>query len=295
MAQFPVNNQRGLTDAVNYLLSGPTSSGQGFSYFSTSDVANLNGNYREPYTIPLADTSITNVPLSVAPIAIATVTMVDTLTIQVVFASAQPTAPFLPGQATGLTATGITPSVYDDLITNSCYQVGVVSCTTTGCILRLNTPRTVLAPGSGGTIEIQSMELLLSTDCNGKVTTYAAADKVIINAQLNNVLTVDPAFPGTLVYTVEINRYTANISTIPGSRVIRFDSRKRIAIKDVELTVSGSVQPNVESVFVSVVDEPGAGYYWYILEVYFESTAGSVNVTNSVLGLRSFTAQVLKA
>lgn len=62
------------------------------------------------------------------------------------------------------------------------------------------------------------------------------------------------------------------------------------------LTQVGISNPilNYETVFSGVVDRPPIGYYWYILEVYFEKINGSLEIYQCLLGQRSLTAQVIK-
>ena len=55
-----------------------------------------------------------------------------------------------------------------------------------------------------------------------------------------------------------------------------------------------STIPNIESIFTSIIDSPGIGQYFYVLQVAFNVLSGSADVTTCLLGVRSFTAQVVK-
>ena len=296
MAQYTVTDQQGIIDGLNYALSGPTGTGQNFAGFSSSLNADATGNYRPPFTIDNFGT-LPNISIYVAPIAIATTEFLDNRTIKITFAIPQVQPPFINGQAFGLTATGITPSDYDDLITNDAYRIGVIECTTTDVTVRLSDATTPLANGSGGTIGINSMNLALSTDCNAKVTVTGAQDRVILSAQLNNTIYLDPAnFPGSINYVVELGRYKASPANDPVNPDFRFNPDGLVATKTLLLStpVSGAALDTIETLFINIIDEPDPGYYWYILEVYYIDNSGGQVVTNSVLGLRSFSAQVLK-
>ena len=60
--------------------------------------------------------------------------------------------------------------------------------------------------------------------------------------------------------------------------------------------LDNSVNPldNVETIFSTFIDKPGSGYYWYILEVAYDAISGPIQVTSSLMELRSLSAQVVK-
>ena len=202
MAQYPVSDSQGIVDGLNYVLSGPGSTGQSFAGFSSSSYADATGNYRPPYT---ADNFgvLPNVSLYVAPIALSTSVMLDTRTIKFTFATPLAGVPFVNGQAYGLEVNGVSVADYYDYVYNHGYQIGVIDCTLTDVTIRLNRDMPLLAPGTGGTIKIDNMDLALSTDCNAKVTVQGGQDRVVLSAQLNNTIYLDPAnFAGSYYYTV---------------------------------------------------------------------------------------------
>ena len=62
-----------------------------------------------------------------------------------------------------------------------------------------------------------------------------------------------------------------------------------------EYLISSVLSSNdVETIFTTIIDEPGVGYYQYILEVEFNDNSGGNIVTNMLLTQRSFSAQVFK-
>lgn len=296
MAQFPVTDNRGIIDGLNYVMSGPGGLGQNFAGFSSSLNADATGSFRPPYTIDNFGT-LPNIGIYVAPIALSTSEMLDNRTLKFTYATPLTQPAFVVGQGFGLEVNGVSVSDYDTYVFDYGYQIGVIESTTTHVLIRLNSELPVLANGTGGTIEMNNMDLALSTDCNAKVTVTGEQDRVILSAQLNNTIYLDPAnFPGSFYYTVELNRYKAFPTNDPINPDFRFEGDGNVATKTTLLStpVSGSSLDTIESLFINIIDQPGQGYYWYILEVYYVDNSGGQIVTNSVLGLRSFSAQVLK-
>jgi hypothetical protein len=295
MAQYPISDDQGLIDGLNYVLSGPSSLGQNFNGFSSSLNGDATGNFRPPFAQDNFGT-LPNVSLYVAPISLSTSEMLDSRTLKFTFATPLVQAPFIPGQAYGIDVVGVSVTDYHDYVYNYGYQIGITECTTTYVLIKLNKDLTVLAPGTGGTIGINSMDLALSTDCNAKVTVTGAQDKIILSAQLNNTIYTDPTYyPGSYNYTVELNRYVGGPTYDPINPDYRFEFDKTIALKEYLVsTPAAGVTNEYETLFINIIDQPVPGYYWYILEVTYSDNAGGQIVTNSVLGLRSFAAQVLK-
>lgn len=302
MPQFPVDSQQGIIDGLNYVLSGPGGLGQDFQGFSSSGSGlqfDLTGNNRLPYTVENFNSfPIPNVSIYVAPIAISTVEFLDNRTIKATFATPYSPgfAPLVPGQGYGLTGTGFTPSDYDDLITYECYQIGVVTCTNTYVTFRLASPTTPIASGTGGSISIESMGFNLSTDCNAKVTVTGGEDRVVISAQLNNQIFYDCPTSGSFYYEVSVNRYKAFTNFDPTNPNYLFNLDGTVAFKSKLIpVVAGPSSTEVEeTIFTSIIDQPGPGYYWYILEVKFVDNSGPVTVTNCIFTQRSLSAQVVK-
>jgi hypothetical protein len=289
MPQFPVSDQRGMIDGLNYVLSGPSGLGQNFAGFSSSLNGDATGNYRPPFTQENFGT-LPNIGFYVDPIALSTAEMLDTRTWKFTFATPVLTAPFVNGQP--IYVTGVTDSYYDGYYS----PIGVTECTGAYVIARTQSEYALVAPSTGGTVSLDSMATLLSTDCNAKVTVSGAQDRVLLSAQLNNTMYLDPArFAGSYYYSVQLNRYTSFPTNDPVNPEYRFDFDKTIAQKDYLLpTPVAGITVEQETFFINFIDQPVPGYYWYILEVMYTDNAGSQIVTNSVLGLRSFSAQVLK-
>lgn len=288
MAKFPVEytDQEGVVDAVNYLLSGPAGLGQNFAGFSSYTPAWLTGNFRVPY----AQNSVAQ--LYVAPIALSKAEMLDGRTIKFTFETPQDTQPFALGN--GLSVNGVNIDYYNNIGS----QIGVTECTTTYVIVRSVTTDPIQPIGQGGTISYSSTDTGdNSTDSNARVTVTGGTDRVFISAQLDQIVSYRASGNDNLSVRVRINRYFGVPNNDPTNPDFVFIEKAVITEKTYSFPgiVSGTATlPLIETVFTSVIDQPKPGYYWYILEVAFNTDNVLVEVTTDELRLRSLSAQVVK-
>jgi hypothetical protein len=309
MAQFPVSDQQGIQDGLNYVLAGPVSSGQNFVGFSDWLPASVTGNFRVPYTSP--DTMLTpSSILYIPPMLLGTSEMLSGDTWKYTFAAPMSAPFFALGQSPFII--GCADSFYD---VTSTLSIGVIESTATYIILRTSSSYALQPPTTGGTISLDSMNKepgsYFSTDCNGKVTVTNTTDRVFINSQLTNSLYIDPVgVPpnGKITYTVVLNRYKAENNTDPTNPGYLFPFDKLITQKTYTLDTT-TITPitgdgtyifkEIETIFLNIMDNPPPGYYWYITEIRFDNDLLSANpavqVSSAQLTERSFTAQVLKA
>lgn len=301
MSKFPVeiSDGEGIVDGVNYLLSGPSGLGQNFGGVSFSDIGYLAGTNTDPYVT--ASASI----LQTGLIAISTGYFLDSITLKIEFSGAPlGSIPFENGDSVYVLGTSETN-------VNGYYTVGVVECTTSYVILRDPTAHTP-TPGtfSGGdvikintatTFDGTAETLWIPTDCNSFATVTNSTDRVFISAQtdFNVGYTVTVADTYQLNVHFSINRYKA----IPGGQTINpkinfmFDG----IVSDVTygfagITTSGSTGLQPGPVFVAVIDSPGPGYYWYVLEVQFDRNGDTSGLYVDYLysNRRSLSTQVVK-
>lgn len=298
MSKFPVEiqDQEGQVDAINYLLSGPGGLGQNFAGYSNSEQAWLTGNYRTPFVW----SSLRN--LYVPPISLSTSEFIDSRTLKFTFASAQPTPPFEPGNPINIS--GASDSWYDGFYTT----IGVLSSTTTYCLVRLSSDNALRAAATGGTIALNLDDTDSSTDCNARVTVTGATDRVFISGQLDQTISYTvPSGTGELTITVAVNRYRGFINNDPVNPDYLFNFDGTVAEKVYVrpgLTGTGTLDI-IETVFSTLIDQPSnynddpatpwTAYYWYILEVNMSTTGtDTVYVTSNKFGLRSLSCQVVK-
>lgn len=307
MSQFPINSPEGVYEAVNYLASGPAASGQifnGFNAFKPLDPADdqyLTGNFRLPFS------QVGTASLYVPPISLSNAEQLDNRTIKYTFSSPQASPPFSLGN--GITIENVTPSTYDSSSLSaagySAYQIGVVQCTTTYVIVRTRSPiNTDLGTYvSGGTVKYYiaadvDNSAYTSTDCDIRINVNGNTDKVAVNGQLNQTISYDViSGPSDFTVWVAINRYRGFPNNDPVNPDYLFDKEATIAREIYYYTgLTGTGTIDTSTVFQTVLDTPGLGYYRYILEVVFEYPTGGVEVqvSTDLLGLRSISAQTGK-
>jgi len=297
---YPVTSSTSdIVDGLNQALSGPSGLGQGFSSFNSNGLTqfDLTGNFRAPYAIQnFGSPHVPVVAIYVAPIALSTSEMLDERTWKFTFATpVVGNEPFVPGQP--ITVSGVADPYYDGTYS----PIGVIECTLTYVIARTNGSYPIVADSTGGTVELTSMDFLTSTDCLARATVFGNQQSVIISSQLNAELFTDPAYVGSYYYKVSINRYKAvsnNDETNPDFVFVLDNDTGRppstLAYKEYLISTASIANTEVETIFTSIIDEPGIGYYQYILEVEFSDNSGGNIVTNMILTQRSFSAQVFK-
>ena len=271
MAQYPIESgdQGAISEGLNYLLSGPAGLGQNFDGFSDYNPAYLTGTFRAPFTVPITTTPPPT--LYVAPIAIGNITVPVNpgAIIDVTYASTQTPVPFAQGDS--VVISGVTPSFYDDD-----YNRSVLEPTSTGVLLQYRRDETWPAYVSGGTIGKNASNIDNSTDCNGRVTVYGPTDKVFLSAQLNLDFTYDCTTASEWDIRIKIDRYAGFPTTTAGDNEFLFDldtvgnpvvSEQVTHYSESTAGTSG----NVEYIFTTVLDQPGFGYYWYILDIEFST------------------------
>ena len=313
MAKYPVeiSDTEGIVDSINYLLSGPGGLGQNFAGFSsTADPASdppvnilayLTGNYRPPFTNEFNTTKT-----YVAPIALSTSEYLDDRTIKFTFAIPQATPPFALGNP--LEVVGVTPSAPYDGVQK---PTGVVECTTTYVICRVNGDGIVYPNGTGGTIAYNAFGGLafVSTDCNAKVKVNSQTDRVFISAQLGNILSYECTVPSSFSYTVMINRRLAFPDNKPINPDFIYAYDSTVSTKNYYFQVdpgTGTIPPPfapgeyqigtqpIDTIFTTVIDQPDIGYYWYLIELEVEILSGDAVITQCELSNRSLSVQVVK-
>jgi hypothetical protein len=151
MAQYPVADEAGIIEGVNYLLSGPTGLGQNFDGFNSLTPAYLTSYFRAPFTLPKQSSNIPKTLWYSAPINIGNITAIDSRTFEVTFATTQPTPPYSIGQ--GLLIDGVNPNI-GGIVSDGFIPTGTKVLTTEELIFDSVIPTTVTGTGSGAVVEI---------------------------------------------------------------------------------------------------------------------------------------------
>lgn len=295
MAKYPVEigDNEGTVAAVNYLLSGPQGSGQNFNGYSAYVDRYLTGNQR----VPFVSEDLVDLEVSVS---LSYTELLDDVTIKCTFASTQASAPFILGaglQADGLFSLGSTINLYGQTI-------GVVECTTTYCVIRLEFGVSGFPPVSGSGTLTYSMFADNQvgkkhfTDCNALVTVTNDTDRVFVSAQLDAIyhwVNVTGAWTNSV--TVSIVRYKSQTSMESTNDYYVYRTRETIIQKTYnrDSTTTTDLNILIDTVFTTVIDSPGPGYYFYVLTLEFgRGVTSTVYVNDVTLQVRSLSAQVVK-
>lgn len=280
MSQYPIQSQQDLVDAVNYVLSGPSGTGQDVAGYSSFTPVWVRPTTAEPYTLPF-DTTLNkswyvNIPIN--NVALIIPVTGDPNQITVTFTTPQTTAPFQFGDEVSLS--GVTPSDF-----NTDYIV--FSSTTTSAVLTRTNNQTFnpsLVYVTGGSVIRDFSNIAMSTDCNAQVTVTGGTDRVVIAAQLGCAQNFSAAVPSDFDILVQINRYRGSVQNVinaaPGSLTQYYDPNKHFhwtfdgTVSQAFFNYrgySGSGEQQISPLFVQVIDGPNLppDYYWYKLEIKF--------------------------
>jgi len=305
VAKYPVDvgDKEGITDAVNYLLSGPSGLGQNFQGFADYLPSYLRPSTKQPWSLPITtglNPSIyLDIPINNAFPCDTTGTTTPSQVsayIRLDFTTPQATAPFQYGDTLNII------NVVDDGSGDSQYNYPgylVFSSTTTYVILTYKfNVYTWAVYISGGDVARDRMNDFLDTDCNARVTVEGPTTQVFISAQINLAWDIIVNTPHTYNVIVQINRSRGFPSQTPGSNEFLFANTVTVSERTFVRPGTSSGAEALEAIFTTVLDTPSFGYYWYILSVKFAMPTlvapHDVEIGKVVTGLRSLTAQVIK-
>jgi len=309
MAQFPVSNLDGVYEGLNYILAGPSNSGQ--SIMGTS--SNINTALSED--------------------------IIDQTTGQIVNSPGIVTnflQPYLTDLQSRLGVTGGTDRVLVSAQLNNTYTYTA----TADCVLQytvqINRYRAEqnndinyndylfffdatiasqeytsnLMTTDGGLLAVTATGTKVAYTAPATGSFYPAVDAIFVGVNattgtgLNANIQVEIAYGAAGSYTDANTRVTVNAAgelwQIGDTIVIDGASLGGVSgVNDLTLTVtqaSFGTGPAVtqETIFTNIVDEPSLGYYLYAVEVQWYALVGSVTVDPSTLGVRSISAQLLK-
>jgi len=275
ISKYPIDpgDTEGITEAVNYLLSGPSGLGQNFQGFSAYVPAYLRPSDRQPFSLPIDTTLNPSIYLALPISNIQPVGALPSALITVTFTTPQATAPFQFGDRVDIL--NVTEAGTGSRSLNGTSDV-VYSCTTTEVVVGYNRDFDTQdwdVYVSGGTIGRDYINTDLETDCNAKVTVSGATQQVFVSAQINLAWPYTCNVASTYNVSVRIFRLEGFPSDTFGSTEYIFSNDTLVSKKDNYFPVTvGSGTETLETIFSTVLDGPDLPfkYYWYILEVYFE-------------------------
>ena len=249
MPQYPISNQQGLVDSINYLLSGPAGLGQSFdgSYTEgliTPQAANMTqaetwatgnlGNFQEINALPvtpkevirykdyLTPTDFYYPGISTLPggLAISNITSLSDSVIEITYTPTVFTnytqSPFVNGQRVEIS--GVTPTDFNGTYVVINYQEpGEFAAPSTTVELLTDTPQTWPTYTSGGIAEVNTFSLTqqqyIPTSAQAFVTVNGRDQRVFLSAQSTLDFYTYVKFVDIVAYqpigTVNINRYRA--------------------------------------------------------------------------------------
>lgn len=248
--------------------------------------------------------------LYVAPMSITGIVWLSPYALRVNFTppGGTTTPPF--GLGNPVTISGATPAVYNITYTGA----GVIETGTNFVVIRHQQYIANPGSGSGGTIsysntvqppaagQVPVADNWTSTDCIGNVTVTGATDRVFISGQIDQSISYTATAASDLRITVAVNRYKTTTNTNTGNitaptLVYQFDKSvaERVYLRT-GLTGSGTITPNIDTVFGTFIDTPDPGYYQYRLEVLYRVTndTGACQVNESKIDVRTLALQVVK-
>lgn len=309
MAQFPVSTTDGIYESLNYLLSGPSNSGQSIQGISSNVATAVSGDVIDQTTGEI----------------------VNSLPIVTNFLQ-----PYLTDLQSRTGVTGGTDRVLVSAQLNNTFNYT----TTADCVLEytvmINRYRAAASRNLNyndylffydATVASQTYNFNLPTNNGGLLTVTASGTKIAytepstgsLALPVDVVLTGVNATTGTgldAVINVKIAWGAAGsydddntqITVIsPGSDwtvgdtivILGTDLGGATPANDLTLTVTGTTFTTgdaitQETIFTNIVDEPALGFYLYAVEVQWYAVTGLIDIVGSEMGVRSISSQLLK-
>jgi hypothetical protein len=280
MSQYPIRSQQDLVDAVNYLLSGPSGTGQVFNGVSTFTPVYIRPTSKDlpPFSVDINST-INNDWWFETTISNAVVNVDGTL-VEFTFSGAFTDAPLQYGDQFELVS--VTPTEFNQIYT-------VRSCTTTTVTVK-PADNSIFDPiptyVSGGSIFRSVPEnyinTVVATDCGAQVLVNGGNDRVFITAQLNLDFEAEDALVTGAEFdlVVQVNRYRGRVNNNLVSSSLNYnplnyftwvyDTTVSQRVYNYTMTAA-TEQFSLESIFTQLFDGPAIDldYYWYRLEIAF--------------------------
>jgi len=308
MAQFPVSDQQGIIDGVNYLLSGPGSLGQSFQGYSSSQTNAITGDIVDantglivsglPYVTGYLQYYLTDCMVNVGVsggtdrVLLSGQVNIDFNYTALNDSTLQYTVAINRYRA--YPNNNNTPEKYvyfgQDTVASHTYSINAAT-TSAGLqtVTASGTKIAYTAPASGSLVY--------------PVDYIATGVNATTGSGLNAVLHIQIAYGAAGTY----NDTNTKITVIaPGSNWAYGDTIKIPGsalggingVNDLTLTVTavtaGSETNTQETIFTGILDQPELGYYLYAIELQWYALTGDVTINSGNMYVRSITAQVVK-
>lgn len=276
ISKYPLelSDEEGITDAVNYLLSGPAGLGQNFDGFSDYNPLYIRPTFARPFTLPVTTTLAPYWYLRLVATAATPTPSNPTNQITIDFTNIYgwTTPPFQFGdrlRLSGFVASGVDPDFW-----NGSYYV--FSSTPTSVTLYTSGTYTWPAVVTFGSIVRDFVDYAVSTDCIAEVVVDSYTQRVFITAQVEFTYDVQfesiPPLPAYFTsqnwdIVIQVNRYSIGRNE-NGNQVYSF--QKTVSQKILSETYGAPGAGEGSATFTTVIDQQlNFGSYAYILEIAF--------------------------
>jgi hypothetical protein len=308
MAQYPVSDQQGLIDGLNYVLSGPGSLGQSFQGYSSNNTSALTGDIFDPNTgqvasgLPittgylqyyLTDCQVRNsVSGGTDKVVVSGQVNIDFDYESLADSSCQYTVAINRYRAYPNTSTNYYDYLWFEQTTVASHTYSFDLPTTTQGLM------TVTASGTKiGYTQPSTGSLVYPVDYiqpGVNAFTGSGSDAVIqIQIAYGVAGTYNNLNTKITVISAGSNWSIGDTIKIPGA-----DLGGITGVNDLILTVTGltGATPTItqETIFTNIIDTPPLGYYLYVIELQWYALTGSFTIGSTNMNVRSISAQVVK-
>lgn len=168
-----------------------------------------------------------------------------------------------------------------------------------GGVLTITVPNTAPAFVAGQSVTLTGADPYTGTY---KIVSASASNITVATVVTGAATLTSPSISNPFFNTVVtvlgggVDFVTGDTLLVLGSDIGGVDGTNDMTL-EVGATVSpfnGVALPAYDTVFTSIIDVPGPGYYWYILEIDFDPMTGSAELVSNELNYRGLSAQVVK-
>ena len=308
MAQFPVSDQQGIIDGLNYVLSGPGSLGQSFQGFSSSVTEPITGDIVDPNTglitsgLPFTTSYLqyyltdcmVNVGVSGGTdrVLLSGQVNIDFDYTALSDSGLQYTVAINRYRAYPNTTNTVADYLYFGQETVASHTYNISAPTSTAGLQTVTASGTKIvytAPASGSLVYPVDY---IATGVNAA--TGTGVDAVIqIQIAYGGAGTYNNTNTKITVIAPGSNWAYGDTIVIPGA-----DLGGVTGVNDLTLTVTGVTAGTPtftqETIFTGILDQPDLGYYLYAIELQWYQLTGDVTINSGNMNVRSITAQVVK-
>ena len=310
MAQFPISDQQGIIDGLNYVLSGPGSLGQSFQGYSSSVTAPITGDIVDPNT---------GLITSGLPITTNYLQYYVTDCMVEVGVSGGTDRVVLTGQVNiDFDYTALSDTALQYTVAINRYRAFPNTTNTVAdylffgqATIAQHTYNFALGTSSQGldTVTASGTKIAYTAPASGSliypVDYYAVGVNATTGSGVDAKFRVQIAYGGAGTYNDTNTKITvledgrgSNWSVGDTIVIAGADLGGVTGVNDLTLTVTGvtASTPTIsqETIFTGIIDQPDLGYYLYVVELQWYTLSGDITIDSGNMNVRSISAQVVK-